>query len=100
MTVTLVVDGAQLTLNLAIAFSDMAGYWLMTISDQYGNLILDSIPLVTGGYPAANLLAQYVYLRIGSCYIINATGDLTMDYPDQNSLGSVFQLVWSDTPTY
>lgn len=97
LTVQLQVDGAPLTLNLLIRWSSMAGYWVMTILDSSNNLLLDSIPLITGWYPAANILAQYIYLGIGSAYIIN-DGNSTSDYPGVTDLGSAWSLLWDDTP--
>ncbi len=95
-TVELQVDGAPLTLNHAIRWSEMAGYWLLSVSDSAGNLLVDSVPLITGWYPAANLLAQHQYLKIGSAYILNA-GNSKVDYPGRNNLGSDFVLLWGDT---
>jgi len=96
-SVTLQVDGAALTLNLAINWNAMAGYWVMSISNSAGVLLLDSIPLITGWYPGANILAQYGYLKIGSCFILNE-GNSDSDYPGINDLGSNFQMLWDDTP--
>jgi hypothetical protein len=94
-TITLSVDGSTLTLKFAINFSSMAGYWLMRIWDASGNLLLSSVPLLTGEWPAANILAQYGYLRLGSAFLIS-NGSLA-DYPDSTNLGSEFQLWWGDT---
>ena len=96
-SVTLQVDGAPLTLNLALRWSEMAGYWVMTIFDSAMNLLLDSVPLITGWYPAANVLAQYGYLGIGSAYILN-NGTSDSDYPGRDDLGTNFSLLWDDTP--
>jgi hypothetical protein len=93
-TVQLTVNGASLTLLLTLTYYTMAGYWSLSISDAVGNLLIASVPLVTGWYPAANLLAQYQYLNIGAAYLLN-TGNAPQDYPDQNSLGQ-FSLLWSD----
>lgn len=98
MSVTLTVDGAQLTLQLSVRFNEMANYWVMGISDSQSNMLIDSLPLLTGSYPAANILAQYAYLKIGSAYIINVSGT-DLDYPDRNTLGADFSLLWGDTPT-
>lgn len=95
-TAQLQVDGAPLTLVLTVKWSAMAGYWVMTIYDAQDNLLLDSVPLITGWYPAANLLAQYAYLQIGSAYIINL-GVATSDYPGNTDLGAGFILLWGDT---
>jgi hypothetical protein len=94
-TVQLTVDGNPLTLNLTVGFSEMAGYWQMSVSDINNNLLIASVPLITGWYPAANLLAQYGYLQIGSAYILN-TGNATTDYPAANNLNQ-FSLLWDDT---
>lgn len=97
LQVALSVDGRPITLRLTIRYNEMAGYWVMAIADSTGVLLLDSIPLVTGSYPAANLLQQYAYLGIGSAYIINASG-VAQDYPNATDLGSDFVLLWGDTP--
>jgi hypothetical protein len=93
-SVRLIVNGASLTLNFTLAYSTMAGYWQLSVSDVNGNLLIASIPLITGLYPAANLLAQYQYLQIGSAYLLN-TGNAPVDYPGANNLGQ-FSLLWGD----
>lgn len=94
--VNLQVDGAPLTLELNLSWNEMAGYWVMSIADSKGNLLVDSLPLITGWYPAANLLAQFGYLKIGSAFILNQ-GNTFSDYPTRNDLGSGFVLLWGDT---
>ena len=98
LRVALSVDGKTITLQLSVRFNSQAGYWVLTITDQFGTTLLDSIPMLCGYYPAANLLQQYAYLRIGSAYVINASG-VPQDSPSVGNLGSDFVLVWSDTPT-
>ena len=90
----LTVNGAPLTLNFSLSYSEMAGYWQLAISDVSGNVLVNSVPLVTGWYPAANLLAQYQYLKIGSAYLLN-TGNAGVDYPGPTDL-SLFSLLWGD----
>jgi len=95
---TLTVDDASLTLKFFLRYNAMAGYWLMSITDVASStLLLDSIPLLTDDSTSPNILGQYAYLKIGSCYIskVNST---TYDYPDDTNLGSDFVLVWGDTP--
>jgi hypothetical protein len=125
-TAALTVDGQALSLNLKIRYDEMAGYWVMTISDVNNNLLVDSVPMICGAYPAANLLQQQRYLAIGSAYIVNVSntnessvttglgygqggygqggygggiGLGGVDYPDNTNLGTDFQLWWDDTPT-
>ena len=98
MTVQLTVNGQALTVNLGFNYVAVAGWWQMIISDVNGNLLVASVPLVTGYYPDANMLAQYEYLEIGEAYLLN-TGDGSTDYPSQYSL-SQFSLLWSDNTAY
>lgn len=96
---TVAVGSKNIALSLAIHYNEMAGYWVMSIADPATNtILLDSIPLITGGYPAANVLGQYSYLGIGSAYVIK-TSAVSLDYPDSTDLGTDFVLVWSDTPS-
>lgn len=97
LAVSLSIDNKTVTLQLRLRFNEMAGYWVMAISDRNGMLLVDSIPMLTADYPAANLLQQHAYLGIGSAYVLNASG-VALDYPDANSLGSDFVLLWDDTP--
>jgi hypothetical protein len=90
----LTVNGYPLTLNFNLSFSNMAGYWQLAVSDVNGNLLIASVPLVTGLYPAANMLAQYQYMNIGSAYLLN-TGNAPTDYPGPDDL-SQFSLLWGD----
>ena len=93
--VQLVVDGQPLTLSLTVSWQTMAGYWQLSVADINNNLLIASVPMLTGDYPAANMLAQYGYLKIGSAYLLN-TGNSPLDYPDSASL-NLFSLLWGDT---
>jgi len=93
--VSLAVNNTVLRLQLNIYFSEMANYWIMDISDSQGNLLIADIPLLTGEWPAANMLAQYGYMNIGSAYIINL-GQTSDDYPNSTELGNYFSLLWDD----
>lgn len=73
----------------------MSQYWVMQVSDSLGNVLISSVPLLTGSYPAANILAQFGYLNIGSAYIINL-GQVSDDYPNSTELGNNFILLWDD----
>jgi hypothetical protein len=90
----LTVNGQALTLVLGLSYSEMSGYWQMSISNTSGTLLVASVPLVTGHYPVANVLAQYQYLQIGSAYLLN-TGNAPTDYPGASDLGQ-FSLLWGD----
>jgi hypothetical protein len=97
LTTTIPVDGRNLKLKLRVRFNTAANYWVMTIYDAASNtILLDDVPLLTGGYPAADLLGQYRYLGLGSAIIVNV-GDSSMDSPDSTNLGTDFLLAWGDT---
>jgi hypothetical protein len=90
------IDNSNITLTLTLKYNEMSGYWKMSIANTAGTLLLDSIPVITGLYPAANLLGQYSYLNIGSAYVVKTTST-TLDFPDSSTLGTDFVLAWSDT---
>jgi hypothetical protein len=94
----LAIDGVNRTFEFFIRWNEMAGYWVMRITDpSSGEILIDSIPLVTGQIPAHNLLGQYSYMKIGSAYLIN-TGANPLEDPTEEDLGINFTLVWGDTP--
>lgn len=93
-TAQLVVNGAALTLGIALSYSEMAGYWLLSLTNSTGNILVSNLPLITGWWPAANILAQFQFLNIGSAFLLN-TGNANTDYPGQGNLSS-FSLLWDD----
>jgi hypothetical protein len=93
--VQLDVDGGPLTLNLTLSYSVMSGWWQLSIANAQNTVLVASLPLVTGYYPAANILAQYGYLGVGSAFLLN-TGASSNDYPGVTDLSN-FSLLWGDT---
>jgi len=71
------VGGQSVPLRLALRYNEIAEYWVATIWDGQGNLLLDSIPFVTGEGIAQNILSQFRYLQIGSATIFNASQQAT-----------------------
>ena len=66
LNVALNIDGAVVRLTLFITFSEMAQYWLMSIYNSSGTLLLSSIPLITGSWPAAHRKLVRYQLGAGS----------------------------------
>ena len=94
-TCTLPVDSKNITLDFSLTYNTPGGYWFMSITDhETGKLLVDSLPLLPGEYPAANLLSQYSYLEIGSAVLVSVTGDGTM--PTFESLGRDHFVLWGD----
>ena len=85
------------TLNIALAFyfsfNEVANYWEMSISDgNTGQELISSLPMITSS-PAQNLIAQWEYLGIGSCYILPLT-EAAQTYPGLNDWGVNYSLIW------
>lgn len=84
----------QLVLHLR--YNTEGEFWRMDISDTQDNMIISGVPLVTGEYPAANILKQFNYLGIGSAVVLRVTDDEDKDIPDMSNLGTDFVLAWGD----
>lgn len=97
LTCTLPVDGKNITLNFTFRYNAVGGYWFMSVTDARSKvMLLDAVPIVTGEFPAADLLGQYTYLGIGSAIIVPKSS-LETSIPNENNLGSDYVLVWGDT---
>jgi hypothetical protein len=90
--VTVSINGAVSTFTVTLNYNPVGQYWSMSLFDASGNLLLSSMPLVTG----TNLLGQFQYLFSGSVWIINASNVTTPNYPNDQDLGTDFQWLWGD----
>ena len=60
-----------------------------------GVLLIASVPLITGDWPASNIMSPVDYLQIGQWFVINqAAGN--PDFPGSTNLGSQFVLLVDD----
>jgi hypothetical protein len=91
-TVTIQINGGVVTLSLRLCYNAVAGFWTMDIADALGNPLVSSVPLLTGQWPAANILAPYGYLGIGDAFVLDLSG--TGGWPDNANLGSQYLLLW------
>lgn len=57
--------------NMAYHWNTPSNCWLMDIADANGNLLVGSVPLVTG----ADLLGQFSYLNIGGALLAQTSND-------------------------
>lgn len=95
--IVLSIDSVNKALQFKIRYNEIAEYWTMTVIEPTDNtILLDSIPLLMGDYPADNLLEQHAYLNIGAAYLVNV-GNVS-DNPSDSDLGTNFILIWGDTP--
>lgn len=96
--VPLNIDGTVKSIYIFLSYNEIAGYWVMDISNAQGVAILSSIPLITGNGTSGNILGQFAYLGIGSAFVLDASGVASPDYPDNTDLGMDFVLLWDNTP--
>lgn len=80
---TFQVQIGQQTYRLTLNWNKFAPAWMLDIADKNGNLILGSVPLVTG----VDLLAQYAYLGFGGELWVQTDGDANA-IPTFDNLGS------------
>ena len=94
---TLPVNGQNMPFDFTLRYNSEAEYWIMSAADATsGDMFVSDIPLISGIYPAANLLEQFEHLRIGAAVVVKTNPDNTDHAPNANNLGIDFQLVWSD----
>ena len=92
------IDGKNLALLFSLKYNTEAEYWILSVTDDLsGETLIDSLPLIAGVYPSANLLEQYNFLQIGSAVMVKTNPDNPSVIPDGFNLGTDFQLVWGDT---
>ena len=97
-TCTIPIDGENRRLVFALRYNSVAEYWCMTIHDpELRRTLVDSLPILTGQYPAADLLEQVRYLGLGSATIVEVGPTDPGANPDDSNLGASYQLVWGDT---
>lgn len=78
-------------LTIGLSFLEVAGFWTMDITNQYGVMLLSNLPLLTGG----NLLAPYSYLNLGELQVVKRNPTYE-DRPNSAQLGTDFILVWGE----
>lgn len=93
--ITMPINGVNTLYKVRLRYNRIANYWVLTLADKSGNIILDGIPLVAGDPPAANIFGQFAYLGIGGMAVVKQ-GQPSVDSPDDTTLGTQFILVWGD----
>lgn len=95
IAVSLSLNDGIVSLNLKQYYNRIGGFWALDVYDQQGNLLVASLPLITGDWPAGNIMAPHDYLQIGQWFIINLTAAQT-DFPTSQNIGSGFTLLIDD----
>ena len=93
--VTVTAHGENIPLILHLRFNTEGEFWHMDISNgRTGEMLLSNVPLITGKYPAADRLAQFQHLGIGSMLVLKNTEETDADIPGFDDLGTDFLLIW------
>lgn len=91
-TSTIPVNDKKLKLRFFIRYNTEQKCWMMNLSNEEGNVLVSSIPLVCG----LNSLEQQSYMNIGSAYVVKLDDNIRRDRPNEFDLGINFILVWGD----
>lgn len=93
---TLAINGGTTTIGIRQYWNRIGGFWVMDIYNSNGLPLVSSVPLLTGDWPAANVMAPYEWLNIGAWFIINQGNGEQADWPNSSNLGINFLLLIDD----
>lgn len=93
--ITVEANGQNIPLILHLRYNTEGLFWKMDVSDgKTGKMLICGVPLVTGEYPAADILRPFAYLGIGSAMVLNVTEMTAGNIPGLFDLGTDFILIW------
>ena len=93
--VTLQIDGENKNYKFNVRWNRVASYWVITITDQStGEIVLDSVPLVSGGDVTSDILLAHYSLKLGAGYLMSIVDTPNSDSPNMTNLGEDFALIW------
>ena len=94
-SVTVTVNEENIPIILHLRYNTEGEFWRMDIMNgRTGEMLISNVPLVTGEYPAADRLAQFRHLGIGSVLVLKNTEETVADIPGLDDLGTDFLLIW------
>ena len=93
------INGSSISVLLSVGYNRISNFWAMDIATPFGIPIVSSVPLLTGSWPAANILMPFQYLNIGSAFILNVSGGRT-DRPLSTNFGTSFFLLLGNNSDY
>lgn len=94
---TIPVGDKNLSFEFSLRYNDVAGYWVMSLTDMETQEILFSELPMLCSYGAFNNMAKQIgYKNFGSIYI-SATSDYdTATNPDDQNIGKKYIMLWGD----
>lgn len=93
--VTVQVGEENVSLILHLRYNTEGDFWHMDITNaETEEMLIAHVPLLTGEYPAADILEQFEYIGIGSVIILKMTDAAEGDFPNLDNLGTDYVLYW------
>ena len=93
--ITLEVNGENVPFIMRLRFNTEGLFWKIDVADgRTGELKICGLPLVTGDYPAADLMRQFQYMGLGSAAVVPVTDKTAGNIPGIYDLGTDFVLIW------
>lgn len=97
-TYSLNIDGQSRQITVEYRYIPLYDYWTITVYDTpTSTLVIANVPLMYNEGEGQNLLSQFAYLGLGSCYVIKAVEQPTTPWPTGESFGVEYKLAWGDT---
>ena len=93
--ITVEANEKNIPLIMRLRYNTEGNFWHMDISDgNTGKMMISNVPLVTGQFPAADMMRQFQHMGIGSAIILNVTDKTAGNIPGMFDLGTDFILLW------
>lgn len=93
--ITVEVGEENVDLLLHLRYNTEGDFWHMDVSDGNSQeMLISGVPLLTGEYPAGDILRQFAYVGIGQAAVLKLTDGAEGDFPDIENLGTDYVLVW------
>lgn len=94
-SITVEVNDMNIPLIMRLRYNTEGDFWHMDVSDGVtGEMLISNIPLVTGEYPAADILRQFEHIGIGQAVVLAVTDNTAGEIPGLSDLGTDFVLLW------
>lgn len=96
-TYSMEIDGISRQLTLEYRYVPLFDYWRLSIYDTpTGEMVVANLPLLYNEGEGQNVLRQFDYLDIGSCYVYKAVEEPKTQWPTGESFGVEYMLAWGD----
>lgn len=94
-SVTVEVGEENVPLILHLRYNTEGDFWHMdVINGDTEEMLVSNMPLLTGEYPAADILEQFDYIGIGQAIILKMSDGAVGDFPNIDNLGTDYVLFW------